>query len=269
MFRRQFSNMMWPALFTFNLAPEGDGAGGAAGGAAGGTEGEEKPLTRKDVEEMIGKQIGTHINSRGFQEKLRKGLATSDDVGGIKAILEELRAGKKTETPADDDAVDGKKALDPEVVKTMSKLEERLTASERKAKLAEEENLAIKESQARSQEKSALVTALQGKVRPALLPAAVALLYGEQKKVRRDKDGGIVFEVKRKDYTDELTVEEGVLEWLATPEGKEYLPPVGAGGTGDKSGAKDAGGKGTVLDKLSTGTADERTNTALNVIALG
>jgi hypothetical protein len=269
MFRRQFSNMMWPALFAFNHAPEGDG--GAAGGAAGGTEGEEKPLTRKDVEDMIGKQIGTHINSRGFQEKLRKGLATSDDVGGIKAILEELRAAKKPgEGAADDDAVDGKgKALDPEVVKTMSKLEERLTASEKKAKASEEENLAIKESQARAQERDALKTALQGKVRPALLPAAVALLYGEQKKVRRDKDGGIVFEVKRKDYTDELTVEEGVLEWLATPEGKEYLPPVGAGGTGDKSGAKDGGGKGTVLDKLSTGTADERTNAALNVIALG
>jgi hypothetical protein len=261
--------MMWPALFTFNLAPDGDG--GSAGGAAGGAEGEEKPMTRKEVEELIGKTVGTHINSRGFQEKLRKGLATSDDVGGIKTILEELRAAKKPgEGVADEGAADGKgKALDPEVVKAMSKLEERLTASEKKARASEEENLALKESQAREQEKSALTNALQGKVRERMLPGAVALLYTDQKKVRRDKDGGIVFEVKRKDYTDELTVEEGVLEWLATPEGKEYLPPVGAGGTGDKSGAKDGGGKGTVLDKLSTGTADERTNAALNVIALG
>jgi hypothetical protein len=262
--------MMWPALFAFNRAPDSDGGGGAAGGAAGGADGGaagEKPLTRAEVEGLVGGIVSKHINSRGFVEKLRSGLATADDVGGIKSILEELRAGKKTGDG--EGAADEGKNADPEVAKKMSKMEERLVAAERKAKASEDEALQMKTESAKEKERGALTSALQGKIKPALLPAAVSLLYNERHMIKRNKDGDIVFEMKRKDYIDELTVEEGVLEWLTTPEGKEYVPPVVAGGTGDKDGAKDGGGRKGILDKMTTGTADERTNAALNVIALG
>lgn len=271
---KRFGSMMNPMIF---MAPEGDGgAGGGAG--AGGEGGDEKPLTRKEVEDMVGKSIGTHINSRGFQEKLRKGLASSDDIQGLRKMLEDsaaARSGTNEGQGGDGGQGNGGGAgggggssagggMDQETKRALTKLQHDNEDLQKALRAMSDEKKATELKTRESEERGALKDALNGKVRPSLLPAAVALLYGERKVVGRDKDGGVVFKMKDRDNFDvEAAIDDGVKAWLETAEGKEYLPPVEAGGSGDSKSPR--GERGNANGLVSTDKS-VRSAAATNVL---
>ncbi len=96
-----------------------------------------------------------------------------------------------------------------------------------------EEIEAEERARARSEERSALMNALNAQgITGARATAVAAWLHGEGNRVRRSKEGQIAFVIKRDGYEDELDVSKGVVEWLATDEGKEFAPPRQAGGSG-------------------------------------
>lgn len=109
-----------------------------------------------------------------------------------------------------------------------------------KAQLAEQEAATAKERreiQAR-EDRAALQAALGTKVRPELLDSAVALLSG-----RLARPEGAAAAVWR-EGDDELSLDEGVSKWLATPGGKAHLPPAAGSGSGGKDRGPQLDGKG-------------------------
>jgi hypothetical protein len=73
--------------------------------------------------------------------------------------------------------------------------------------------------------------------------------------VARDADGNVVFKSKDKRGAEEvLSLEEGITAWVATDEGKEYLPAKDSGGSGDPKGGKGGNNGG----KLPDGYIDPR-----------
>lgn len=120
--------------------------------------------------------------------------------------------------------------------------------AEYEARFAENENQLKAERDARSQEatrnrinteRSKLSTALglagvdAGRIRPA-----VALLHTEDKRVSLSDTGEVVFKIQKDGYTDDLPLDEGIEEWLKSPEGKHFAPSRdvhGSGATGGRA----------------------------------
>jgi len=71
------------------------------------------------------------------------------------------------------------------------------------------------------------------------------VLHTEDHRVKRDKDGNIVFEFQRDGYKDHKSLAEGVAEWLGTDEGKHYAPARVGGGSGATGGQANAQGRST------------------------
>jgi len=129
--------------------------------------------------------------------------------------------------------------------KLTPELEARIRAAEKRAekaeKIAADEKAARETAEATArarEERSALHEALAAAGVPKeRLRGATALLYTEDKRVKRTDDGKIHFVVAD---DDEKPIAEGVAAWLKTPEGLQYAPPRNAGG----SGATRTGGAG-------------------------
>ena len=106
------------------------------------------------------------------------------------------------------------------------------------ARLAKSEKEREKEKRARAEEKAAGRKAEERtKLSEALtaagitgpkLRAAIAILHTEDARVKRGEEDSIVFV----DGDDEIDLGEGVKRWLATEDGKAFLPPRGAKGAG-------------------------------------
>lgn len=83
------------------------------------------------------------------------------------------------------------------------------------------------------EERTALTTALQEQgVTGPQLKGAIALLYNSEGRVKRGSDGSLLFATTRDGYEEEMPLAEGVKEWVSSGEGKYYLPPRPASGTG-------------------------------------
>ena len=108
-------------------------------------------------------------------------------------------------------------------------------------KNAMEANTASAEAEknkARAQtERTKLTDALRkGGVDDSRIGGAVAELYLDKKLIKRDEKDAVCIEFTR-EWGDELVpVEKGIEEFLKSDEGKVYLPPVDAGGSGNKGG---------------------------------
>ncbi len=97
----------------------------------------------------------------------------------------------------------------------------------------------------RNEERGKLGSALRtAGVEEAKVRGAVALLYTEDQRVGRNKEGGIVFKVQRDGYMDELEMDAGVEEWMKSTEGKHFAPARDVRGSGASGGRAPAGGKG-------------------------
>jgi hypothetical protein len=162
---------------------------------------------KKDLAEMLAKSPAP-----------KAAEADDGDEGEDEGKPAEGAKGDKPQAPADATAAE------------LKRLRKRLEASEREReaeKKAREEQAA---KAARDEERSKLSEALVAAGADAKrVRAAVALLHTEDRKVRRNAEGRIVFLA---DEDDEQDLPAGVKAWLGTDEGKAFLPTRGAEGSG-------------------------------------
>jgi hypothetical protein len=127
--------------------------------------------------------------------------------------------------------------LPPEVQKLLA----RQTAEiEKLRKQTDDERRAREEMELRTrrnEERQHLTAALRASgVSEPMIRTLVPYLHSEAGKVKRGDDGSIVFVHD----DEEHPLEKGVAAWLKTEDGKAYLPPVDAGGSGNRGGAPPA-----------------------------
>lgn len=226
---------------------EGAGGEGGAGGSGGAGEGGAGAIP-KEVQEFVTKTVNNAVTSqlKRFESRiptvdsLKEGLG----IGALMEKIETLGKGTGAGGPGGDGkgtggtgGAGGGAQLDEATQRELAKmkadndsLKKRL---DEEAKAREEERSA----RARQEERSALTEALRKAGIPdGRLGGAVSYLFLDQKKIVRDKEGNITWPVKRDGYEDPLSIEQGVAEWLKTDEGKAYLPPVDATGSGSRGG---------------------------------
>jgi hypothetical protein len=123
--------------------------------------------------------------------------------------------------------------------------------AEREKERGEREAQAAKIS--RDEERAKLADALGvAGIDPKKSRAAIALLHTEDKRVKRDETGRIVF---LNEDGDELDLASGIKAWAASDEGKAFLPPRGAGGSGNEVTREPKGTKRTVDKKTAANAA--------------
>jgi hypothetical protein len=116
------------------------------------------------------------------------------------------------------------------------------TAAELKAlraQLDSEKTEREKERMARMQqeERTALSQALTSRgVTGPHLKGAMALLYDAEKRIVRDDAGLVSFRIQRNGFEEVSPLERALDEWLNTDDGKTYMPPRQAQGSGTQPG---------------------------------
>lgn len=217
------------------LAPE-DGSGGGGGGEGGGGEGEGEgngapAMSADEMKRMMANMVNSAVNSHFKRDSFQQLIASS-----VKDAFAEIAPKREeSEPPKVEDHQGDKKpdARDAELAKMRSEQERMKAALEAQRAEAEAEK-----NKAREQaERSVLTDALRaGGVDENRMRAAVAYLYLDAKRIKRDEDDNIVMTFKR-DWGEELVpVEKGISEYLKSDEGKVFLPPVDTSGSGNKGG---------------------------------
>lgn len=192
----------------------------------------EEFVKKEDFDEAVNKIV--HASRARDKAEFRKIQE------GLEAKIAEMKA---MEAPAPEAKV--------EPTAEMKAYEARLKAYETELKVEKLARETEKQKREHDEERNSLSAALADKgITGAKLKAALALLHTEEKRVARNKDGAVVFRIAKDGYEDEVNVIQGVEAWTATPEGKEFLPPRGASGSGaDRANRKDGsprkGGKPT------------------------
>lgn len=238
MFKYQFA-----ILRLFDEAGEGGGGGGGGGGGAQG--GAPKPFTKEDAEKMIGAAVN-NMNKR-LEGKIAAGL--EDVATKFGASFEELKtvianAAKPADPPAP--KAKDKDSADDDRYNELKKNFEQLKLDNDKALKQAAQERAAREAKeleiAQGEERSVLSKALEeGGLKDARRAGAAAYLYLDQKKIKRNEKNEVCF-MDKDEYGEDVLVPVavGVKKWLGTDEGKSYLPPVDAQGTGNRGG--NAGG---------------------------
>jgi hypothetical protein len=144
----------------------------------------------------------------------------------------------------------GEGNADPAVARALEEIE-----NLKKANKAAEEARQAAESRAREQ---ALDAAAKDALGQAGVPAskhAKAMAWLRTKRVDDGKpvietmpDGRIIWREQRKGYIEDLALADGIKAWIATDDGKDFLPPTGqqGTGTGGSNGSGSAGPGGVV-----------------------
>ena len=83
---------------------------------------------------------------------------------------------------------------------------------------------------AQTEERQALQSALNGKVKPALLDMVVHQLH--QTRIQRDPESGAI--LWKDDDGDFVPYKDGIEAWSKSDAGKEVAPPIPAGGSGGR-----------------------------------
>lgn len=202
------------------VAGDGNGVSGDTGDGGDGSNGAPSPPDPTLSDDRLNKAISTHMS------RVRKTLAeqlTETITKSLSPIQEQLaglskRPGKGEDGEGEDEA--------------KKQLQARIAELERKNQEAEQRAEQVRTQQRQSEERNALEASLRNAgIQPGLVRAAVSQLYTEDKRIGRDDDGQIVYKVKRAGYDEELSLDAGISEWLKD-EGKSFLPPRGAAGSG-------------------------------------
>jgi len=125
---------------------------------------------------------------------------------------------------------------DERIAQLQKQNEAKLKELTNKVEAAETARTAALDKANTDEERQLLTNALREHgIEGSRLKGAIALLYTEECKVGRSENNGIIFKAQRDGYTDELTLEAGVEEWLKG-DGQAYLPPRAASGSGNIGG---------------------------------
>jgi hypothetical protein len=227
------------------MAPEGGDAGGGAGGTAGaggddkGDKGSE--IISESMKAFVAGAINNAINNWSKRSETKTGELIKNSIGEALKGFRPAAGDDYDGGQGDDDKGKSTGGRKPDPNDPTSKEIARLRSENEKIlqKLTAEEKARAdeRESRARAEERQVLADELRkANIPDARIKGAVAYLTHDVKAIRRNSDGAIVWPVKR-DYGDEdVNVATGVAEWLKTEEGKAYLPPVEASGSGNRGG---------------------------------
>lgn len=216
---------------------------------------EEAATAEAALEERIGKAIDARLNKAISGHLTRMTPKLAETIGA------QVLAGIKSAQGGDDDDADvaggagaGKgKVVDKDtpLAQQLAAMQKRLEAETKKREDSERKQVESESRRARAEEDDAVKSALMsaGVKDEARIRAALHTHRGEGR-IKRDEAGTILF-IKRTDSGDEeVPLSKGIAEWAKTDEGKVFLPPSGAAGSGGNSPKNNTnGGKST---KLST-----------------
>lgn len=209
---------------------KGGGDGGDGGDGKDGDKGKEglDDETKKFIANTVNASVSSFMKRDGFKNAV--GDAVKASVGD--AVKEAIASALPKD---DDDGGKGKKPdpRDAELAKMRAEQEKLKKQMEANAAEAEAE----KTKGRQQKERSKLTEALRkGGVDEARVAAAVAYIYLDQKLVVRDDKDAICMKFEREWGEELVPIEKGAAEYLKTDAGKVFLPPVDAGGSGNKGG---------------------------------
>ncbi len=207
--------------------------------------GGDRPFTDEQREDMIRTQNAAmsahHTRMQKVMDQKIDGLKESISTTIADAMAEMKKAeadagkgqGKGSQNGADD--IDERvKAIQADAEARVAALESKVKATEQKAA---EEATRTKTAEERAKLNQALRAA---NVPDGLVKAAASMLYTENKTIGRDSESRVVFRMQREhqgqSYVEDLTLDKGIEEWLASPEGKHFAPARGAMGSGAQGG---------------------------------
>lgn len=209
------------------LGGSGDGSGdsdgtGSGDGAAGG-------VTEERVQELISKAIGARL--REFEGKVAKTLDAriGDAVTKVTEVIDEkLRGAPPPPPPAGGTGPGPDQNLENHpIVKGLQKQVADLTAASEKSK-AEVEAERAKARHAELRQDTLTILGTHG-IDGQRAQHAIGYLLDAQKLVRHDSEGRAVYGPAGEDPVDLAT---GLKSWVGSEDGKFYLPPSGASGSG-------------------------------------
>lgn len=195
------------------------------------------PLDEKDkaaIAEMIAASLksASEEQAKALDATVAKALKGLDIDGKLDALKGELGN-------PDPDEKGGKTPPNSELAKLQAELEKMKRSAEVQAKRAEEAEQARRAEVLATGVREALT---QAGADPKRVAIALSHLKA-QGRVKLDKDGRPSFAFTRDWGEDLVDATKGASEWLSTEEGKFFVPPSGAQGTGD--GAGKPGGDGS------------------------
>lgn len=249
-------------------AGAGGGAGGAAGAGAGAGDAGGEP---GEVPEHIKKFVTGAIQGafKPLEGRLVKQIPTAD---GIKSLMAEALKDWRPATAegagdagagvgaaaggAGGVAVGGGQASSEQAI-MVKKLQDQVDALTKARKEEKQQAEKERDERARGEERSALTNALlKAGVPDTRAAAASALLFFDKKLVRRNDKGDICLAVTKvyggESVEEIMPIESGIGEWVKSAEGKEFLPPADAGGSGNRGGGRP---RGTTNEKPTVGDA--------------
>jgi hypothetical protein len=211
------------------LSPDdGSGGGGGDGSGGEGDDGNNQPpaMTADEMKRLMGNMVNSAVNSHFKRDSFQQLISSSVE----KAVTGLLPKPEDPKPAPEDPKPD---ARDAELAKMRSEQDKM-----RKALEAQREEAETEKRKAREQaERSALAEALRsGGVDENRMRAAVAYLYLDERRIRRDEDDNIVMSFQREWGEELVPVDKGIAEYLRSDQGKVFLPPVEAAGSGNKGG---------------------------------
>lgn len=228
------------------MAPKDPDDDGGGGGGAG------KPFT-PEQEQALGRMVNSALTSHMGRKPFKDAIAAAvgEHTSPILAKLEEMSGGGGGGNDDDGGSNAGGGGgnnrgggggganfkLPPEVQKRLDDLERTNKRLQAEGEQAKTESQKQKRANEVAEEKKLLRDSLKAAgVSDERLDGAMALLYHEQGKLMRDPDGRVRYKLAREGYVDEVDVSSGIAEWIKSPEGKGYLPPVQVQGGGSRGG---------------------------------
>lgn len=207
---------------------------------------QDPPEANEDADRALDERISRIVNAAISTHSTRLKGTLSKEFDGLLGPIKEALA-KATTPPPPRDASN---ELDIERQKSMDRIRE----LEDKYKAAESAREAEAQRALRVEERNVLQDALRkGGVDDARIRPAVALLYTEEQRIVRDDNGKVSMKVVGKYGEELLPVDKAVAGWLQSDDGKIFLPPRGAAGSGSSH-----SGRGKSADSPKDKAAQEK-----------
>lgn len=234
---------------------------------------EDAAAAEAALEERIGRIVDTRMNRAITTHFKRETPKLAETIGA--QVLAGLKAAQGGGDDDDDEVADpaepGKAGKKPpkgqsdEVTQRMKALEGQLAVEKKKREASEAKQVEAETRRARAEEDDAVKSALMaaGVKDEARIRAALHTHRGEGR-IKRDEAGAIMFVKRSDDGDEEMPLTKGVAEWAKTDEGKVFLPPTGASGSGGTQPRN-----GTVAPAKGKYTGQQYENDLMAAIATG
>ena len=202
---------------------------------------EKTSLTEEDIGKIVNAAVTSQLK-RAIPNAIAESLKTVDWSGTLGTIVDEKLKTFQPPAPEKGQESEGSKA-DPKIEAQLRAMSEKLEASERRAKEAEDARAQVELQRQRDAGISAFRSKVSEKVRPELLDVFVEHFAG--KRLELDEKGNPLFSVKRSPYRGapeedvKLSLEEAIPILLTSKEVSPFLPAPG-GQQGNGAGKRSA-----------------------------